>query len=226
MLLSPYRFTQMTIVEIIRESKEAVSLRLAAPTDYTFVSGQYAVVQATIDGIVFTRQYSFSSAPSSGEIWLTVVKTQGGIVSSWIVDKAKAGDSLDISQAFTGSLVHKDLRGNICMIAGGSGISPLMSYLRELRLRSSPPPITLRYSTRTAARCFKKELLPVADGNEDVAIALSDTSGRFTHQAIMEASKDADVILLCGSHAFVTAMHALCKQSNQSAAILRESFTL
>ncbi len=224
MLLDPYEFQPITITNIVRESEKAVSVQLATPRSYMFSSGQHAVVRVSFEGKSLMRQYSFSSAPSSDEVWLTIVETPDGAVSTWFNQTAKIGDSVELSRPFTGPLVHDLLRGQICMIAGGSGIAPLMSLLREHRITRDASAVTLLYSTRSAERCFPEELSPMR--NETIVVQLSDVAGRLTKTNVTNAIQDHVSIFICGSRSFVTDMRAICAEASPRAAIYSEAFTL
>ena len=134
MLIDPYQFQPVKIERIVRESERAVSVCLELPNGYVFKPGQHAVVRVTMpSGAKLVRQYSFSAPVNSGKLWLTVVQESDGQVSTWFTETAKVGDTVEISHPFTGPLVQKYPYGQICMIAGGSGIAPLMAHIRVLR---------------------------------------------------------------------------------------------
>lgn len=224
MLLDPYEFQPVTITNIVRESEKAVSVQLSMPSGYGFVPGQHAIVRVETDGAKLTRQYSFSSAPSSGELWLTVVETPNGAVSGWFNSEAKVGDTIELSRPFAGPLVHILPRGKICMIAGGSGIAPLMSSLREMRLMNESQTVSLLYSTRSNQRCFEHELAPAA--HEAIVVKISDVSGRIALSDITSILEGASSVYICGSRDFVTNMKELCQKVSPDTLIYDESFTL
>lgn len=224
MLLDPYQFQSVKLVDVVRESAEAVSVRLEPPVDYSFLSGQHAVVRVTVNGTQYTRQYSFSSAPQSGELWLTIVKTPGGVVSNWFVETATAGDSIEISRPYSGPLMQKLTRGKQCMIAGGSGIAPLMSIVRDNRLLAHPQAISLLYSTRTNRRCFAHELAPL--DHETIVVRLSDTEGRFSEEDVLQAINGCASVYVCGSREFVEFVRLVCKKLPVQCPVFSEAFTL
>lgn len=225
MLIDPYQFQSVKIVQVVREAKDIVSVQLEKPPRYTYQCGQHAVVRVTMpDGTKLVRQYSFSSAPSSNELWLTIFKMPGGAVSGWFNDNAKVGDEVAVSRPFSGPLVHNYPRGDICMIAGGSGITPVMSHLRNIRTLAHRPRVRLLYSTRTARLCFKKEL--VALPHEHIAVHLSDIHGRVDEQDIALSTKNAKYIFICGSRSFVQDISAMCRNVAPEATIFAEAFTL
>lgn len=223
MLIDPYQFQPTTIEKIIHEAENAVSVKVATPAGYEFELGQHAVLRVTMpDGSRLVRQYSFSAPPASNEVWFTVVKELNGQVSSWFTETAKVGDKIEISHPFTGPLVHKNTRGNICMIAGGSGIAPLIGFVRQYR--SEGIPFTILYSTRSSERCYKDELVPLP--SETIVVRLTDEENRFTPEEIAHAVATASTVLLCGSRPFVLTMRECCESLVPSSQLLSEAFSL
>lgn len=211
------------IERIVRESLHAVSVCLELPSNYAFVPGQHAVVRVMMpSGNKLVRQYSFSAPVTTGKIWLTVTKESDGQVSTWFTEAAKAGDIVEISHPFTGPLVHEYTRGEICMIAGGSGIAPLMAHIQILRERKIP--FTLLYSTRSDERCFEDALSPLP--SEKIIIRLTDTEPRFTrHEITRELAKNSTVYI-CGSRPFALTMRGYCETIVSANHIYSEAFSL
>lgn len=223
MLIDPYRFQPVRIERIIREAPRAVSVQLELPRGYAFEPGQHAVIRVTaLDGSRLVRQYSFSAPASINELWLTIVQEPGGQVSSWFVETAKVGDTVEISPPFTGPLMQKIPRGEICMIAGGSGIAPLMAWAQALREQHRP--FTLLYSTRSNEQCFQDQLTPLP--GETITVRLTDTSPRFTEDEIRAKLSPKTTVFICGSRPFVLAMHSYCTIIVPSEQIYSEAFTL
>ncbi len=225
MLVETYDFRPVRIEELVREAPNAVSVRLSTVMDYHFLAGQHAIVRVTLpDGTKLVRQYSYASAPSSGEIWLTIVQEPQGEVSTWFTGTAQVGTIIEISPPYNGPLVQKTPRGKLCMIAGGSGIVPLMSHLRQLRLSKAETNIAVLYSTRSNERCFLEELSPLA--NEHITIRLTDNEPRFSPEEILAAIDGTEEVFICGSRPFVIAMRKLSEQKLPQKAIHCEAFSL
>ena len=224
MLIEAYKFQTVRIVRIVREAEKAVSIQLERPVGYNFAPGQHAVVRVQLpDGIKLVRQYSFSSAPDSATICLTIVQEGDGIVSTWFNQTAMVGDTVELSQPFTGPLVQKLPRTKVCMIAGGSGIAPLMSHL-QLRRSAKFFNTVLLYSTRTDELCFVSKLTPLP--GESIEIRLTDRAPRFTPEEILHSIQGTDQILICGSRPFVLAMRAICEAQSPADKIHIEAFSL
>lgn len=223
MLIDPYRFQPVTIERIVREAKNAVSICLTLPPNYNFEPGQYAVVRATMpDGSKLVRQYSFSAPESAGKLWLTVVKESGGQVSTWFTETAKVGDMVEVSHPFTGPLVQKYPYGQICMIAGGSGIAPLMAHVRVLRENKTP--FTLLYSTRRNEQCFKDELTP--QPGENIIIRLTDSEPRFDMDEIASKLTKGSTVFICGSRPFAIDIRGICETVVPAKHVHSEAFSL
>ncbi len=226
MLHDPYRWHHTTITCVQHESKDVVSIAVQRPKNYIFRPGQHAIMKVTLaDGAIAMRQYSFASAPSSDELWFTIVRTPGGIVSSWCVDHATHAQTITLSQPFTGPLDH-DLSpySVVCMIAGGSGITPLMSHIRAQRHATGNLFIKLLYSTRSAWRYYDRELTSSADLS--VTHRVTDLEDRFSRDEIQNAAKGAGCVLICGSRQFVTDMRAITQTVIPSDHIFTEAFSL
>lgn len=224
MLIDAYRFQPCRIESVVRESEKAVSVWVARPEDYVFQPGQHAVVRVLIpDGSKLVRQYSFSSGPNEASLRLTVVQEGDGIVSSWFNQVAADGDVIELSQPFAGPLMQEITRAKICMIAGGSGIAPLMSHL-ELRRAEDAFNTTLLYSTRTDELCFSNTLAPLP--GESVEIRLTDKVPRFTPEEILTAAENAEAVLICGSRPFVLTMRSICEQCFPADKVHTEAFSL
>lgn len=223
MLIDPYRFQPVKIERIVRESERAVSVCLELPNGYVFEPGQHAVVRVTMpSGAKLVRQYSFSAPVSSGKLWLTVVQEPDGQVSTWFTETAKAGDTVEVSHPFTGPLVQKYPYERICMIAGGSGIAPLMAHIRVLRQTKTP--FTLLYSTRSDERCFKDELTPLP--GEKIIIRLTDTESRFNEEEITRELTKNSTVFICGSRPFAITMRGYCETVVPANKVYSEAFSL
>lgn len=226
MILDPYTWHRLAITTVVRESPQAVSIAVQRPPDYDFAPGQHAVVRVALPGEGhLMRQYSFASAPSDNTLWFTVIKTADGAVSTWFVDTAKQGDRIEISQPFTGPLAQDLSTATHCaLIAGGSGVAPIMSHLRTLRSLPKPPQVSLLYTTRGDAQCYKDELL--AQAHETIDVRLTDISPRFNPDEILQAASGANVVLVCGSRQFVTELRRVLDPIVASDRIYSEAFSL
>ena len=123
------------IEEIVRETANAATLVLGAPGWPGHRAGQHVDVRLTDpeDGYQAQRSYSIASAPEDG-LQITVERLEDGEVSPWFVDVARPGDTFEVRGPFGGWFVWDAVQGGpLLLIAGGSGLVPLMSMLRHRR---------------------------------------------------------------------------------------------
>jgi len=166
----------LRIKAIFDETPTVKTFRLMEPNltpmPFTFLPGQYATLTSEIDGAKVRRSYTISSSPTQRDyIELTVKREQYGLESRHLHDHSKTGDLLEISAPsgnffFTG----KEADG-IVLIAGGVGITPMMSVLRSLTDRSYPHDIHLIYAARTPTDLiFREECAYLARRHPNVTI--------------------------------------------------------
>jgi ferredoxin-NADP reductase len=114
--------------------------------------GQHYDVRLTApDGYRAQRSYSIGSEPERmGEIDLTVERVEAGEVSTYMHDVLVEGDLVEVRGPIGGYFVWEAaLGGPLLLVAGGSGVVPLMSMLRHRRAAGSSVPTHLLYSSRT-----------------------------------------------------------------------------
>ena len=153
-----------TVKEIIRETKRAKTFRLALSEPSRHFAGQHYVVRLTAeDGYTASRSYSVSSPPEqSQDIEVTVERLEDGEVSSFLHDVVVPGDELEVRGPIGGWFVW---RGDTpaLLIAGGSGIVPLMSMLRLARRSGRSDLVHLVVSVRSPDDLYYADELPGSD---------------------------------------------------------------
>jgi len=125
-------------VEAIRsEARNVVSFVLRPNRNWRgFRPGQHVQLTVEIDGVRHARTYSPSNAPAAGgTVTLTVKRHPGGRVSGYLHEHLAVGDIVELSQAFGDFVLPDPVPAKLLMIAGGSGITPLMAMLRDLLAR-------------------------------------------------------------------------------------------
>jgi len=126
----------LAVAEVVRETPDAVSVRLAEVdgSPLRFEAGQFLTFHLDVDGQALRRAYSLSSSPLDGPTaTITVKRVDGGRASSWIHDHLAPGATLR-ALGPSGSFVARDVK-ELVLIAGGSGITPIVS-LAETALRT------------------------------------------------------------------------------------------
>ena len=113
-------------------------------------AGQHVDVRLTAeDGYQAQRSYSIASAPGDG-LALTVERLEDGEVSPYLVDEAREGDELEVRGPIGAYFVWEaDDPAPVLLVAGGSGVVPLMSMARHRARLGVGAPMRLLYSSRT-----------------------------------------------------------------------------
>ena len=113
-------------------------------------AGQHLDVRLTAeDGYQAQRSYSIGSAPGDG-VALTVERLEDGEVSPYLVDEARDGDQVEVRGPIGGYFVWDgDEPEPVLLVAGGSGVVPLMAMARHRARISSDTPMRLVFSSRT-----------------------------------------------------------------------------
>ncbi|MBC7794290.1 MAG: ferredoxin--NADP reductase [Clostridia bacterium] len=153
----------LRVREVVRETADAVSLRFDHPAagNIDFRPGQYFTVTLQIDDKKIRRSYSVSSALGDDHLALTVKRVGDGAASSYINAHVKAGDVLRVTGP-TGNFHVEPARASghdLVLIAGGSGITPMMSITDTLLRGTAPCNLALIYGNRSAADVIFSERL-------------------------------------------------------------------
>src|SRR5262249_12016819 len=123
--------------------------------------GQHVDVRLTAeDGYQAQRSYSIASPPEDGLLALTVERVDNGEVSSYLVDDLRVGDQFELRGPIGGYFVWTvSTRGPLWLLAGGSGIAPVMAMLRHRFRRKLRAPALLLYSSRSLQDVIYREEL-------------------------------------------------------------------
>jgi len=171
-LLHPTRM-KLRVSEIIDETSSTKTLRLVSQNGYLppFLAGQYISLLLELNGIRTSRPYSISSPPNqTGFYEITIRRVEDGLVSNYLLDEVKKGDELE-SSGPVGTFYHNPLfhdRTMVC-IAGGSGITPFRSMIREIVECGLERAIYLFYGNKNLNNAiFHDELCSLADRFENI----------------------------------------------------------
>ncbi|KAA8562807.1 Xylene monooxygenase electron transfer component [Pseudomonas extremaustralis] len=139
-----------------------IDIELAEPIHYR--AGQFAEV--TLSGLPdFPRSYSFSTAPGDNKhVSFTVRRVPGGRVSGQLVDKARVGESLTV-RGPGGQFWVRPGKEPVLMVAGGSGLAPILAMLQDMKRHGDLRPVTVLFGARS-----EKDLYAL----EDMASHVSD----------------------------------------------------
>jgi ferredoxin-NADP reductase len=136
--------------EVVRETPSATTLVLDVPGWPGHRAGQHVDLRLTAeDGYQTQRSYSIASAPEDDDVALTIERLDDGEVSRYLVDDAQPGDQLEIRGPVGGWFVWTAADGGpLFLVAGGSGLVPLMSMLRHRAHAGSDADARLLLSVR------------------------------------------------------------------------------
>jgi glycine betaine catabolism B len=212
------------VASVHDETESATTIRLVpegADLFPPFVAGQYIAVYLDVDGVPTSRPYSISSPPTNtGYLEITVRELPDGFVSKYLCHSARAGDLFEVS-APAGRFVHDPLvdTDELVFIAGGSGVTPFASMIREVVDLKSGPSMRLIYGTRTELDViFGDELMGVAccEDGVDLKLVVSEpgpdwtgTCGLLDRDIVTEfvGPIEGKTFFICGP----PAMHVLCE---------------
>jgi ferredoxin-NADP reductase len=166
-----------TVVEIRPETPNVKSLILDLPDWTGHIAGQRIDVRLTAeDGYQAQRSYSIASPPEDKYLLLTVERLEDGEVSPYLTDVLQVGDQLELRGPIGGYFVWnardpKNIVSPLFLVAGGSGIVPLMSMIRHRARVGFKVPATLLYSSRTFQDIiYQKELDRLAQGDPSLRV--------------------------------------------------------
>lgn len=163
-LLTVHRLHAQVIAKI-QETPSACTLVLQAGPAFTGLEpGQYVMVSVVINGTRTRRAYSPRTVDGqTGRFAITVQRQAGGRVSNHIHDSVKVGDVIEIEQSAGEFTLPHPLPANVLMVAGGSGITPVMSMIEHLKRVQANTQVTLIYFARSETdRIFAKSLAQLA----------------------------------------------------------------
>ena len=152
--VAPVRRLEWQLAEvhrIVTETARVKSLLLHVPGWHGHLPGQHVDIRLTAEGgYQAQRSYSIASPPEDDLLALTVEKVDDGEVSPYLVDDLRAGDRFELRGPIGGYFVWTGaMTGPLCLIAGGSGVAPLMAMLRHRARRKARNPALLLYSSRS-----------------------------------------------------------------------------
>ena len=212
----------LKVKDIIKETASTKTLRLVSNNGKLpyFNAGQYVNLFVKIGKVLTSRPYSISSAPGKSYIDLTVRKMAKGFVSDYLLKKVRAGDEFE-SSGPAGSFYYEPLMdsSSLVFLAGGSGITPFMSIIRDTVARKLRLKIQLLYGSRKPNDIiFKKELDGIAAKNSNIKVdyviseppaSWKDATGFLDAKTISKliGSIKGKTFFICGP----APMYALCE---------------
>ncbi len=151
-----------TVASVATETPNARRIVLDVPTWPGNDPGQHLDLRLTAeDGYQASRSYSIASAGAGTRVTLAVDRVEGGEVSPFLVDAIEVGDAVDVHGPLGGWFVWRPGASDrpVQLIAGGSGIVPLLPMVTAHAEADDPVPFRLLYATRTPEDVFFREEL-------------------------------------------------------------------
>src|SRR5919199_6069434 len=139
------------VVEVVPETPKTKSLILEVPGWEGHKAAQHVDIRLTAeDGYQAQRSYSIASAPEEERLVLTVERIEDGEVSPYLADVLREEDKLELRGPIGGYFAWgADDGGPLLLVAGGSGVVPLMAMIRHRSAAKSEVPTRLLYSSRS-----------------------------------------------------------------------------
>jgi ferredoxin-NADP reductase len=230
------------VVELAAETPRVRSLVLAVPGWAGHLAGQHVDVRLTAeDGYQAQRSYSIASPPADGErLGLTIERLEDGEVSPYLVDELRPGDQIELRGPIGGYFVWDITTGGpLFLIAGGSGICPLMAMIRHRAASASVVPTRLLYSSRSLQDViYREELARLAAQGDGLEVFHTLTrvqpegwagrSRRIDAQMLEEvgwAPAERPLVFVCGPTPLVEAVaRALVDLGHEAGRIKTERF--
>lgn len=197
------QYISLKVREVVKETPDTVTIFFEQPEPYLeYKAGQYLTVIFDINGKEERRSYSLCTSPFVDSYpGITVKRVKDGVVSNYLNDHIRPGKTIDIMKPlgnFTTDYHSKNKR-NFVMIAGGSGITPIMGITKSVLVNEPESKVTLLYCSRSEEQIiFKTELEKLEANYGDrlmVIHNLSQPSGTWAGlKGRLDASKIKDVL--------------------------------
>jgi ring-1,2-phenylacetyl-CoA epoxidase subunit PaaE len=158
-------FHKLKIAEVRRETIDAVSVRFEIPEHlkkaFAFKAGQHLTLRAELDGEDIRRNYSVCVAPSENEMRIAIKQMMPGRFSAWANANLREGQVIEVLPPMGRFVAPEGARdsGYYVALAGGSGITPIISIVKTVLETQTSTRFVLLYGNRsTASVMFLEEL--------------------------------------------------------------------
>ncbi|MBN1381349.1 MAG: FAD-dependent oxidoreductase [Deltaproteobacteria bacterium] len=229
--LHPNRMA-LKVDQIIDETPSTKTLRIvpAKGSPPLFRAGQYLSIVVHSNGMTTSRAYTISSAPGKPHLDITIRRKEGGFVSPFLLSNVKPDDVLEATGPH-GTFFYEPLMDSdhLVFLAGGSGVTPFMSIIRETVEQKLPLQIHLLYGSRSPDDIiFGDELKRIAAThlNIEVDFVISEPpKGWSGLTGLLDAGTilstvgpvDGKTFFICGP----APMHVLCEGALESLGVPR-----
>ncbi|HEY2674853.1 MAG TPA: ferredoxin reductase [Rugosimonospora sp.] len=223
--------------DIRTETATTRSIVFEAPGWMGHLAGQHVDVKLTADdGYSAERSYSMAAPADRERIELTVQRVHDGEVSPYLVDDMMIGDEVELRGPIGGWFVWRtEEPGPVLLVAGGSGIVPLMAMVRERARVRSTAPFSLLYSVRSPDDVFYADELSRLAGDSsglNLSLLYTRSAPEGTRRPVGRIGADdlagtgspsgaGSRAYVCGPTAFVEAVAVLLQQQGYDASTIR-----
>jgi ferredoxin-NADP reductase len=214
---APLTWRVATVTRSQPETPSATTLFLDVPDWPGHLAGQHVDVRLTADdGYQAQRSYSIASSPEHPHLALTVERIDDGEVSPYLTDELRPGDPLELRGPIGGYFTWQVADGGpLVLLAGGSGLVPLMAMLRQRAAAASAVEATVLVSARSWEDVLYRDELARHD-QRGVTVRYTLTreqppgwtggAGRVSIEMLRELGVDTDEerrVFVCGPTGFV-----------------------
>ncbi|MDK1378702.1 MULTISPECIES: hybrid-cluster NAD(P)-dependent oxidoreductase [unclassified Sinorhizobium] len=232
----------LVCVDVHQETHDVKTFTFAAPDgkQFAFLAGQYLLFDLALGGDAESRCYSISSSPyRKNAVSITVKRVPGGKVSNWLHDNLTAGAAVRANGPLGRFVRPSSPRGKFLFLSGGSGITPVMSMIRELADTSEPADVVFMHAGRTPKDLvFREELTNLANRMKGLRLHFlpeevsgercwPGLSGRISREYLSLAVPDLAerLVMCCGPAPFMAAARRLTAELGvPSSNYIEESF--
>ncbi|AYF44985.1 putative flavohemoprotein [Halobacteriovorax sp. BALOs_7] len=216
-------FKEFKVEKKVDESEIITSFYLR-PSDNSklpsFTAGQYITVRVPYDGITTMRNYSLSDYPVKDLLRISVKREEGspdGYVSNYLHSKLSVGDTLEVA-APVGDFTYKKSENGSVFLAGGIGITPLLSMVKAALIEGEPRVEFIHANKSRSVQAFKNELSDLSEKykcfaplyfyeNSSEELADNEYEGFITKDFLEKRNFDLNSnFYICGPSAFMAMM--------------------
>ncbi|MGV6989837.1 NADH oxidoreductase [Testudinibacter sp. P80/BLE/0925] len=214
---------EMMVNNIVQETDDVYTLELIAQDFYPYEPGQYALVSIKNTPDI-ARAYTLSSTPGlSRYVTLTVRRIENGVGSTWLTRDVNVGDTLWLSDPKGDFTCSKIVSDNYLLVAGGCGITPIMSMVRWLCVNRPHANLTVFYSVHSPKDViFKREWEQLKAQYPHLKLYMNSSqgasegfyAGRISQQMLQELVPNiADcTVLTCGPESYMQHIRDISEQ--------------
>lgn len=227
--------TPARVEQIIQETSDTRTFVLKPAKRWSgFQAGQHVNICVGTDGIQRSRTFSLSSSPElwtqQGVVTLTIKRLPGGLVTNWLHDNLSCGAVIGLGDAFGDFLLPEPPRP-VLFIAGGSGITPVLSHLETMAARDFRAPVSLLYFVRTYQDIIAAERLKTLENcysalTVNIIATHQNNEPRYLNNQDLESvpGLKARQVFLCGPMGLMDLANELLPQHGVRKADIQSTF--